>query len=158
MKIAHLLFGMSNTSHYVYWRKKHGYHPIITINYKDTFSNQKDMLLKCFTGSEVDIFFSTYDNKKKNKIIKHYNPKKYIFIDKYIPNGTIARNTHFTNALKLCIDYSEKNNVKYDFDDAMWLSMLKCASYRVFVDKVEHTVAFFYPFFPMPFILQVSIH
>jgi len=115
MKIAHLLFGMSNTSHYVYWRKKHGYHPIITINYKDTFSNQKDMLLNCFTGSEVDIFFSTYDNKKKNKIIKHYNPKKYIFIDKYIPNGTIARNTHFTNALKLCIDYSEENNVKYDF-------------------------------------------
>jgi len=109
-RMAILFFGISYLESYDHWAGKN-----YCIDYKKSFKNYKNYIFNFFEQNyNIDVFLSTYDSKKRRNIINDYKPKKFAFIEKMEHNHQKSRNMHFTNALKLCLDYSKKEKVKYD--------------------------------------------
>lgn len=111
MRLALVFFGF-HYQKYFHWKIKKN----ILIDYRKSFDNYQTFIFNHFQnlGFEIDIFFSTYTSEKLDQLIKDYQPKKYIVLDKIIEKKDISRNLHFRNGLKLVVDYQKEHNFNYD--------------------------------------------
>ena len=109
-KIALLLFGISYMKTYNHWNKND-----YSINYQNSTDNYEKFIFKFFKNSDFDVFISTYNNEKVDDLINYYKPKKYHLENDFNINFNTSRNRHFINSIKLCLEYSEANNINYQF-------------------------------------------
>jgi len=113
MRLAIILYGIS------YYTYRHWNNIDVVIDFNKSYNNYKKKIIDHFTklNYEIDVFIATYKNEQKNKIIKLYNPKKYIFkdfINKNDDDKDLVRNKMFISGLYLCYSYAKVNKINYD--------------------------------------------
>lgn len=114
MKVALILFGISYAENINHWTGKK-----YKIDYEESINNYKKFIFEYFKNNnyEIDVFFSTYNSNKSEKLISDYKPKAYYFFNKlqYKKNNKrLGRNSNIKKAIKITLDYSEKNLINYD--------------------------------------------
>ncbi len=103
MSIALIIFGISYSDLIVHWAKK----DLFKIDYRESIKNYKENIFNAYPKSNIDVFFSTYDSKLKNKLISDYKPKSYnLFKElKYeIKNKRIGKNSNVIESIKKCLE------------------------------------------------------
>jgi hypothetical protein len=85
------------------------------VDFETSINNYKYFLLDCFKDHQLDIFISTYNSEKLDKLIKIYNPIKYSICK--VTNSTYAGPdlcNHHSTLNNLIINHENEYNFKYD--------------------------------------------
>ena len=125
MRLALILFGLSYCKEYDRNEKYNGRKKgIFLVDYRKSIENYKKYIFNHFSklGYEIDVFICTNNSSKEQNVLDDFKPKSYLFVGDSFDNidhedrnirRYLSRNTKVINATKLCLEYSEKNNIKY---------------------------------------------